>query len=139
MTSSHVDHEWVEIVQTIRNANYQTLPRWSWSKSWTNLVWFALYSTHLGHQPLGLHIAPPPPQFHGMWKIHGSCKELPCDGNSHVFFIHILQYLFITWNRSEMIAIRRRITLTWRKHLWSQMKMKREMFGMNSSLYSPKP
>jgi hypothetical protein len=38
-----------------------------------------------------------------------------------------------------MIAIRRRITLTWRKHLWSQMKMKREMFGMNSSLYSPKP
>jgi hypothetical protein len=39
-----------------------------------------------------------------------------------------------------MIVIRRRsITLTWKRLLWPQMKTRREMFGMNSSLYSPKP
>jgi hypothetical protein len=47
------------------------------------------------------------------------------------------KYLLITWSRSEMITIiRRSITLIWRRHLWFQMKMKKEMFGMNS-LNSP--
>jgi hypothetical protein len=33
--------------------------------------------------------------------------------------------------------IKRSITLIWRRHLWFQMKMRKEMFGMNSSLNSP--
>jgi hypothetical protein len=48
------------------------------------------------------------------------------------------KYLLITWSRSEMITIiRRNVTLIWRKHLWFQMKLKKKMFVMNSSLNSP--
>ncbi len=78
--------------------------------------------------------------FMGCEKFMGVAKNCHAMENNHVFFVHILQYLFITWSRSEMIVIRRRsITLTWKRLLWPQMKTRREMFGMNSSLYSPKP
>ncbi len=56
--------------------------------------------------------------------------------NSHIFFVHIFQYFFITWGRGEMIVIRRRnMAFVLGKHLWSQMKMKRKKFGKSSSLY----
>jgi hypothetical protein len=99
----------------------------------------ALYSTHLEHQPLGLRIAPPPPQSNGMWKIHGSCKGTALQWKiAMFFFIHILQYLLIIWGGNEMITIKKRnIIVPWRKHLRFQMKMRREMFRMNSSLYHP--
>jgi len=60
MTTSLVDREWVEIVETIRDVNSSNFAKWTWSKSWTNLVWLAFYSTHLEHQPLGLWVALPP-------------------------------------------------------------------------------
>ncbi len=53
-------------------------------------------------------------------------------------------YFFITWGRGEMIGIRRgmisrrgNMALTWGRHLWSQMRMKRKKLGKRSSLYSP--
>jgi hypothetical protein len=79
----------------------------------------------------------PPFQFHAMWKNCGSCKQPPCNGNNHIFFVHIFHFFFIAWGRGEMIVIRRRnMVFVLRKHLWFQMKMKRNVFGKNFSLYS---
>ncbi len=72
----------------------------------------------------------------GSEEFMGVARNRHAMENSHVFFVHILQYLLTIWDSSEIITIKRSITLTWRRHLWSKMKMRREMFQMNSSLYS---
>jgi hypothetical protein len=58
--------------------------------------------------------------------------------NNHVFFVHILQYLLITWGKSEMILLGEEASLSFEKDIFGlKWKWEKKMFRMNSFLYSP--
>ncbi len=126
MTISHVNCERAEIVKTIRDVNSSNFAKVKLVKFLNKfgVIWIVLNT----FQTPAVECE----KFMGVARNHHAME------NSHVFIVHILQYLFITWSRSEMnTIIKRSITLIWRRHLWFQMKMRKEMFGMNSSLNSP--
>jgi hypothetical protein len=45
--------------------------------------------------------------------------------NNHVFFVHILQYLLITWGKSEMILLGEEASLSFEKDIFG-LKLKWE-------------
>ncbi len=136
MTISHVNHEQAKIVGTTRDANSSAKVKLVKFLNKFGVICIVLNTSQtLGFESMD---CPAPSSISwdvkNSWELQGTTMQWKIAMSSLSISS---KYLLITWSRSEMITIiRRSITLIWRRHLWFQMKMKKEMFGMNS-LNSP--